>query len=128
MCPHCSQNLSYSAFTAHKARYFDAVSLKWTTDDNLGLSAAGFTARDIDSTPELNTQDLGNRDDDESQDSLCEEMEQEPSSPSMSDTQHSHGEDDESQDVNYDTLSLSDQSSEGCGDQDREALEVCIKE
>ena len=126
MCPHCSQNLSYSAFTAYKARYFDVVSLKWATDDKLGGPSAavkpGFTSEDID-TPELGTQDLDNR----GGESLCEGMDQEPSSPSMLDTQHSHGDDDdESQDMDFDTLSLSDQSSEGSGDQDREVLEVRV--
>ena len=35
-CPHCSQNLSYSAFLAHKARYFNEVSLQWTVVDSSG--------------------------------------------------------------------------------------------
>ena len=35
-CPHCSQNLSYSAFLAHKARYFNEVSLQWTILDSSG--------------------------------------------------------------------------------------------
>ena len=60
-----------------------------------GPSAAlkqGFTSEDID-TPELDTQDLENR----GGESLCEGIDQEPSSP--------HGEDDESQDMHFDTLS-----------------------
>lgn len=40
-CPHCSQNLSYSAFLAHKARYFNEVSLQWTILDSSGTIRPG---------------------------------------------------------------------------------------
>lgn len=30
LCPHCTQNISYSAYLSHKARYFDSDTSEWT--------------------------------------------------------------------------------------------------
>ena len=30
ICPHCTQNISYSAYLSHKARYYDNYSSQWT--------------------------------------------------------------------------------------------------
>ena len=35
LCPHCNQNISYSAYFAHKARYFDSQKSKWTLQSDL---------------------------------------------------------------------------------------------
>lgn len=35
LCPHCNQSISYSAYFAHKARYFDSQTLQWMLQSDL---------------------------------------------------------------------------------------------
>ena len=43
-CPHCSQNISYSAYFAHKARYFDSQKSQWMQNElqSDGVEHEGF--------------------------------------------------------------------------------------
>ena len=34
LCPHCNQNISYSAYFAHKARYFDSQKSEWIVQNH----------------------------------------------------------------------------------------------
>lgn len=36
ICPHCTQNISYSAYLSHKARYYDRQSCQWTSANEAG--------------------------------------------------------------------------------------------
>ena len=47
ICPHCSQNISYSAYLSHKARYFDSQSSQWSlASDNISSSLDAHNAND----------------------------------------------------------------------------------
>lgn len=37
ICPHCTQNISYSAYLSHKARYYDNHSSQWTQAEGADL-------------------------------------------------------------------------------------------
>ena len=38
ICPHCTENISYSAYLSHKVRYYDNHYFQWTLANNEALA------------------------------------------------------------------------------------------
>lgn len=41
ICPHCTESISYSAYLAHKARYYDTETSQWITGTANDVDAEG---------------------------------------------------------------------------------------